>query len=330
MPTSVKDGGTWKTVKAIYYKQNGAWVPVQRGYVKVAGSWVESFASAVTATISATTTNLNLSSLFSTADWQSTTKKKIVVIAAGVIIGSSNPALAALVTGTGMGGLLDLIISGQVQGAGGAINSGVGGDAINNQLNAGQLTIQLNSGAAVRSGGGGGGRGGAGTATTYINRQPASGQSYYVDFGSGPSTYWINENTGNPGDRSIYWNSVNPIVTNVPLNATFFDFGGYRYYRGTAPDISIWYGLWREQISTGATTGGNGGRGQGYDGAAAAGSAGGTNAGTGGAGGAWGTAGATGAAGNNGAGIAGGAAGRAIFGAARTLVNNGTINGAVV
>jgi hypothetical protein len=348
MPTtSVKDGSSWKPVTSIYYKQNGVWVPVVASYTKVAGVWVETFAAAVTATISATTTNLNLSSLFSLADWQNEIKKKIVIIPSGVIVGSTNPSLVALTTGTTMRGVLELQISGEVRGAGGAANSGVGGTAIKNDLNAGQLTIRINSGGAVRAGGGGGGRGGTGGSGTAAGtlREPASGENYSNENGG---KYWwrrfSSESGGFTGE--IAW--ANLIVdSGIDNNIVSLYRGGYTYYRGSLrlSSDANYYGVYRTSPTVFATaggTGGAGGVGQGYNQALQLGSgggAGGTNAGNGGlggAGGSWGAAGGaggTGASGNAGggsAGSAGGAAGRSIAGNAHTLVNNGTLNGTIL
>jgi hypothetical protein len=347
MPTtSVKDGGNWKPVTSIYYKQNGVWVPVVASYTKVAGVWVETFAAAVTATISATTTNLTLSSLFSLADWQNEIKKKIVIIPSGVTVGSTNPSLVALTTGTTMRGVLELQISGEVRGAGGAANGGGGGTAIKNDLNAGQLTIRINSGGAVRAGGGGGGRGGTGGSGTAAGtlREPASGENYSA---SGSRYWWrrfSGESGGNTGD--IVWENAT-VDSGIANNLVSIDRGGYTYYRGSLmlSSEANYYGVYRTSSTVFATAGGAGGAGgvgQGYNQAlqlGSGGAAGGTNAGNGGlggAGGSWGATGGAGSAGTSGnagtgsAGSAGGAAGRSIAGNAHTLVNNGTLNGTIL
>jgi hypothetical protein len=325
MPTYHKTAGSWNPVKSIFYKQGGAWVPVKRSYTKVAGAWVEVFSAAVVATVAATVTNLNISTLFSSGDWADAFKKKIVIIAAGVIVGSANPAIAALLTGTGRGGDLEIVVDGEVQGAGGVANSGAGGPAINVQQTGATITIN----GALRSGGGGGGKGGAGSTTSLGARSPASGFTFSGVL-NGDATYW-NANT-DAGFRQITWNGGSPAVPLgvIPSGATTtIDYGGFRYYRGVVQTAAL-YSVARQVLTTTGTTGGNGGRGQGYDGAAAAGVAGGTNAGNGGAGGAFGANGSAGAAGNAGSGLAGGVAGNALFGSARTLVNNGTIVGPVV
>lgn len=342
MPTSVKDAGTYKNVGALWYKDAGTWKPVQRAYIKVEGAWVESFAAAVVVNITASTTALNLQSLFSAPDWAATYKKKIVNIASGVIVGSTNVGVAAVITGTAMGGSLELNIAGEVQGAGGAAGTtgagGNGGPAINNQLSAGQLTVTVAATGAVRGGGGGGGKGGTGGAGSNVVRTPSSGDYYdlaVVGYAwsvvSGSASY-------------IYWGSTSNHITTTSTGATSVVYGGYTYYRGSYQGDTEWgsslWGIYR--TSGGATTGGaggNGGLGRGYGQVrsnGSAGAAGGTNAGAGGTGGnggdwgAGGTAGTTGNAGNNGAGVAGavsGAPGAAITGNARTVVNNGTING---
>ncbi|QLF72062.1 putative Ig domain-containing protein (plasmid) [Peteryoungia desertarenae] len=277
----------------------------------------------VVAVIAASANNVNIQSLFSAPDWADSARTKRVVINSGVTIGSTNPAIAALLTGTGRGGDLEIIIGGEVQGAGGVPNGGAGGPAINVQ----QTGAVITNNGAIRGGGGGGGRGGSGTATVLTNREPASGFLFQNDFfNPGPTWQWQDMFDGTAG---LYWGQTYNPFAYVPMTVTSADIGGYRYYRG--PDVTggngYLFSIAREQIVSGPTTGGDGGRGQGSDGAAASGLAGGTNAGTGGAGGSWGQAGAAGSAGNATGGATGGAAGAAIMGVSHTLVNTGTVLG---
>lgn len=76
-------------------------------------------------------TSVTIQSLF-TKEWASATTEKIVSARYCVILGSSNPARAALSIGSQSAGKLTLNISGQIQGAGGrpGVNGGRGGDAL--------------------------------------------------------------------------------------------------------------------------------------------------------------------------------------------------------
>lgn len=286
--------------------------------------------------IAANTTNVNLQSLFSGADWADTSRAKRVVIHSGVTVGSTSAATAAMLTGTGRGNNLVIQNSGTIAGAGGAANGGAGGHAINVQQ--GSVTVQ-NAG-NIYGGGGGGGRGGNGGGGYWVNTV-SEGPVYNANWESGgPFYYYWIDPYGSA--IQIVWNDVNTGYT-PGGNYSSYSYGGYTYYRHGSPDGSIYFHAISRTSSSNVNTtggaGGNGGRGQGSDGAATAGltgAAGGTNAGaggTGGAGGGWGTAGtagATGAAGNNGAGLAGnagGTAGAAITGTAYTLTNTGSILG---
>ena len=365
MPTLVKNNGNWAPLQSMFVKRNGVWVPVQRALIKQEGVWVETYAAVVVATITANAQNVNIQSLFTLQDWTTSWKKKIVVINAGVVVGSSNPTLPALTTGTGRSGPLEIIVNGEVQGAGGLANGGAGGPAIQVQ----EVNVTIINNGAIRGGGGGGGRGGnggqggAGSYTATV-REPSSGDLYSGNRSSvttgvvqGGSRIWVR--------NDWYWGGTRVGGT----SGSSLSAGGYTYYRGSVKeswtsnsrDETYTYtnsGIYRTSNQSFGSTGGaggaggNGGRGRGFDGnlsagiVGTAGSPGGTNAGTGGAGGTggsggnWGTAGsvgntgATGASGNAGAGLAGaagsagGPSGGAIIGVSRTLQNNGVINGA--
>lgn len=352
MPIHIKDAGTWKLVKDVYLKQAGVWELVSTVYSKVAGTWTLVHAAEAVAIVAADVTNLDVKSLFSLPDWENAGKKKRVVINAGVIVGSTS-ATAALLTGTGRANDLIIENNGEIQGKGGAANSGAGGPAINIQQDG--VTIQNNG--AIRGGGGGGGKGGTGGtggggSYSSTTREPSSGE-YYSRSGT---LYFYKTFNG----TSLYWGG-SLVFGEGGTNLGPITVGSVTYYRGSergSSGGSNYYGIYRTYPSTVNTSGGaggaggNGGVGQGYTQANTAGSAGsagsngGTNAGKGGTGGTggdgsvWGVdgedgaTGATGASGNRtsgaagSAGSAGGAAGAAITGLARTLVNNGTINGA--
>ena len=337
MPTFANDSGTNKPLKNLYVKQAGVWLPVQRSSIKRNGAWVSTYDAEVKVTLSSETTNLDVQSLYSVEDWANTYKKKILVIPSGVVVGATSTSLAALNTGSGRGGLLEIVVDGEVLGAGGATTGAAGGAAINIEQSG--VTVYVNG--AVRGGGGAGGKGGTGGGGYYGTTvsQPASG--WYGDNGVGG--YYIYRDTSVSGAYKWYW-ARSLITTTGDVGAVTV--GSYTYYRGSVfqnQGGGVSYSqIRRTYVATTNTSGGaggSGGRGQGYDGAlaaGAAGAAGGTNAGkggTGGTGGIWGAVGATGATGANGnrtngtAGAAGGAAGAAITGVARTVVNTGTING---
>lgn len=270
-------------------------------------------AGVIEVVLTSSNTPVTLSTLFTTADWNSATPKRVVV-PAGVTRGTSSAATPAVSTGTAWGGTLELLVNGDIDGGGGAANSGTGGTAL--QVNQASGFILTGTG-RLRGGGGGGGKGGtggAGLATT------TEGPSFS---GFGTTGYLIY----NWGQYSYYWAGSN-LTNNGPPSG--LSSGGWTYYQGAYQGNYMgadYWAIYRQQsVGTSGGTGGNGGRGAGSDGAAAsgaAGSAGGTNAGTGGTGGtggAFGSSGATGstgAAGNNGsgtAGTAGGLAGYGIFG----------------
>lgn len=241
-------------------------------------------------------TNLDAGTAFG-SNWSAAVAKELV-IPSGVVIGSSTTATAALILPSGMGGSLVVKNSGSIHGAGGAANSGVGGDAI---LVQSTITIQNNG--VIYAGGGGGGKGGNGT---------AYGSSYqFCEIGS-------NENSCPVcgGCASGY------VVTSCPCT----EGGGTCLGRFTGNAYRL---ITCTQVIT--TIGGDGGVGQGYNQAAGTGAAGGTNAGTGGNGGGFGASGSAGANGTATSGAAGGLAGYYVNGIANvTFSVTGTVAGRTV
>lgn len=344
MPTHARVAGSWQEISEVYARVGGDWKLVTEGYARNAGSWELVFAAEVAAEVIADVQNLNIQTLFSAADWGHPFKTKIVNIAPGVTVGSTNQAAAALLTGTGRQAPLIINNKGSIEGASGAAGisgvGGAGGPAINVQ----QTGVTINNEGAIRGGGGGGGRGGNGGDGSFTStlREPATGDRFVNG-----NTQWVYTSDGTVQQVQINWNgtSVAIVTGSNTYNMTSRVVGNYTYYRGSFRTGSavLFYGVWRTSTQTNSTTGGAGGaggRGQGYTlprTNGAAGVAGGTNAGTGGTGGTgglWGAAGSAGAAGGNGnvaggaAGSAGGAAGAAIIGTARTINNTGTVNGA--
>jgi hypothetical protein len=258
------------------------------------------FADAVIEVIlGASSTGVSIQTLFSAPEWSSATKKRVVV-PAGVTRGSTNPATYVLSTGTGRGGALEIVVDGTLEGAGAAATTGagaVGGGVLNVQ----QSGVTLRGSGAMKAGGGSGGKGGAGSANVVEGPFWAGHPVYYA---------WA---FIDGSQRNIYWAATSGPTYIIYTGAGAYSApDGWYYYPVSYVDYGSWYSIARSQ--TQATTGGNGGRGQGHSLTQQAGSAGGTNAGTGGTGGTFGNAGADGAAGNAGSGLSGGLAGIVING----------------
>jgi hypothetical protein len=283
------------------------------------------------AIVSATTTDLNASTLFGTNYGAGVAKR--LIINPGVIVGGTSAGTPALTIPTGLAGSLLIDNYGAIQGAGGVGGtSGAGGDGGNAILAQAACRIINNAGATIYGGGGGGGRGGNGGA----GGMGQYGYTEYLGVGNVVS--------------STQSNCTNSCTTKYGAgaycqNCTFS--GAFVTCQDCRRDATAY-------TSGGAGgAGGAGGRGQGYEGALAAGAAGaggaagGTNAGAGGTGGAggsgasWGATGVTGNIGGTGAngnytggsagagGSAGGLAGFYINGLSTfvTLTNSGTVAG---
>ncbi len=327
-------------------RQNGVWVDVDT-YIRQNGQWnYINFlrdANELLLIISQTTTNLNLQTAFNntfgTTAWTSTRRKR-VVINPGVVVGATNTANYALNIPSGLGGSLAVDNYGSILGAGGASNSGTGGNAVF----AGSIVTFNNQGTIYAGGGGGGqgGTGGSGSVTVTVVNQlgysgirgtsvPGCNQTSWLEgcaqacrqrFGNsiGGSTVYASTPCGY---TVIGQDSCNPVCK-------YGGCGGIGGFNVTSSES------WTCAYNTSSTSptvggsGGSGGRGQGYNQSPTngiPGSAGGTNAGTGGTGGnggGWGTSGTNGTAGSNGtvtAGSAGSSGGLAGF----YVVNNGNI-----
>ena len=267
------------------YYRNGGLVPGNNTNVPTSGTIsLADFYGAINEIIkyiTTTSTNVNASSYFTAGEWASSAPKRLI-INSGVTVGATNTSNYALNIPSGFGGTFRLVNNGSVLGAGGAANSGTGGNAI-----FAGAAISIDNQGTIYSGGGGGGRGGNGgtggqgsfTTTNYMGRGADSSTFPFCDNGCkasfGPTAY-------------------------CGANCLIVGRGGYGFC----------YDCYRidTTYSTGGAGGGagNGGRGQGYDGSAAsglggaAGTAGGTNAGAGGTGGTGGTGGGYGASGGTG------------------------------
>ena len=334
MPFYVNDSGTWKEVTSgnYYVKHGGAWTVVQEAYVKDAGSWKQYYQNEVGVTL-ANSTNVDVSSLFTSSVWTGTTPKRIT-IPSGVTIGGTG-GTAAMTIASNMAGTLAVDNAGSVLGTGGASNSGAGGNAITNAAS----NVTINNTNLIAGGGGGGAQGGAGGNGTV---ETVTYRSYHS------SNQWKTGGRYGIANNEIQARWSDSLVINAyggagsyPSNVT--SYGIYR--RGSlysSSGLNAYYAI--GQASSSSTTGGTGGAGgvgQGYNqtnSSGSSGSAGGTNAGTGGLGSngaTYGQAAATGGTGANGnstngsAGSAGGAAGAAVSGTSVTMNNTGTVHGAV-
>lgn len=272
--------------------------------------------------------NLNLKNIIGSTLYDAKYRKRIIIDSA-VTIGSNSTSTAALIIpSTATGGEIVIDNYGSIQGAGGAVNGGTGGDAILAQA---LCRINNKSGGTIYGGGGGGGRGGRG------GQGGAGSYTTETVFSCGAGGW----GGGCPGGC----NCTNLVYTCCNPSTGQFDYYCYEC-------VSVITNTYSSVGGTGGD-GGFGGRGRGYDGGlapgftGAGGSAGGTNAGTGGNGGtggtggdwgASGTTGGTGSSGSNGnagnglagsAGSAGGDAGYYINGLSTyvTFTNNGTVAG---
>ena len=282
-------------------------------------------------TYTAGATNQNASALF--GDDYSAAFLKEIVIDSGVELGATSTADEALQIDSGGAGTITITNNGILTGAGGAANSGAGGDA----FEANVACTFINNG-TIRSGGGGAGRGGNGG---------TGGGGRYTTTSTGGNMRYLTASSGSCSGYtcpSSYGGYL--YVNRFQTCSTMMDSATYQCYgrRRTTSTVNTSGG--------GGGAGGNGGRGEGYNQTRASGNGGstgangGTNAGRGGTGGTGGTGGlfgANGANGNNGAsgnngnrtngsggagGSGGGAAGKSIRGIANvTLTNSGTITG---
>jgi hypothetical protein len=124
--SKIRDNNQW-IIPRTYVRIGGVWVLVNN-FIRDAGDWGNELVIYVTTT----TTNLNVQTLFEATypgSWASTAPKRLV-INSGVIIGATDTSNYALNIPSGFGSTVRIDNSGSMQGAGGAANSGTGGNAI--------------------------------------------------------------------------------------------------------------------------------------------------------------------------------------------------------
>ncbi|WP_052063891.1 hypothetical protein [Nitrincola sp. A-D6] len=362
MPLNVKDGSVWKEIKNVFVKINGIWSEVNEVFIKDNGAWKLSHKSGFTLTLSSDT-NINLYSLFAAEYGEPSGAVSItVIVPVGVIIGGAG-ATALTVGNFSLGSTITLVNQGSIQGFGGSINGGTGGDAINTSV-----PISIDNQGTIYGGGGGGGKGGDGgqgsaststsswvrlnSSTTGVN---ISSSSYSVQarFDSGTFRWRNNRSTrvriyhASCVLRDTRTGQVQGTTSNAgakTINAGATWNSGISNY-GMQPLGMTYSWLEHEVTSTNTTTydggiGGNGGQGTGFSQSGTngtQGTQGGTNSGSGGNGGNggdWGASGNVGANGTNGnhtngtSGQVGGLAGHYIVGNANvTWINQGTVAG---
>ena len=316
-------GGSAPHALSEYYR-NGGLVPGNNTNVAESGQIsLTQFYSAVNEilhTHSNGDTHADYSSIFG-SNWASTVPKRVVV-PSGVTVGGTSTH--AMLLPSGMGGTIVFDISGNVQGSGGAANGGAGGNAIHCAQTSG-VTININSGATVKAGGGGGGQGGQGGA----GGQGGTGGNG----GNGTSNNYV-------GRRQLFCHTYTSYAIDECGNTfghgyiTSASGSGGCFWYGT--DYNRWYNCYAAVSHSGGSggaggaggstggTGGAGGVGQGYGQSATSGSSGGT--GSSGSTGAGGSSGGT-SAGTGGQGGTGGTAGNGGTGGAGGSFGNSGANG---
>ena len=317
-------GGSAPHALTEYYR-NGALVPGNNTNVAESGqiSLTQFYAAVneILHTHSDGDTNVDLASIFG-SNWASTVPKRVVV-PSGVTVGGTNTH--AMNVPSGMGGTLNIVVSGNIHGYGGAANGGNGGNAINCVQTSG-VTITLNSGGTIKAGGGGGGQGGTGGTGGNGGTGGQGGQGRYTASGKTVTIYYpsyalFTRYACNASPPANYANSssVGPQIGygySYPIHHGYCH--SYFYQNGGAGGAGSTSGG-----SGGA--GGAGGVGQGYNQSNASGSSG--AAGAAGGSGTAGTAG-TNSAGTGGTGGSGGQGGQGgTGGTGGTFGNSGGTGG---
>lgn len=361
--TYVQISGTPRKTADAYRKINGVWQPSTELYTKIPSSGLvkQVFASEIVVRVTSNRQDLIMQNLFTTAQWQSSTKKR-VIINSGVVLNGSGHEWAMAIQNGGQanptwGGTLTVDNYGEILGRGGLANGGRGGHAIypDESVSWSKKAIVNNYG-NIRAGGGAGGRGGDGGGGYWVqaNREgprfnnnggdPARGNLWRKEVQN-----WGNKNTRTTvsWDNSVFmdhWDTGTTDRSAESLSGYYFERGNYRVQSKGNESVVYWYEVfrtWYQNIYTSGGSGGNGGNGQGWQQGRTGGSegtGGGANAGWGnwgGAGGDWGQSGGDGnkgVDGNNGAGAwgqAGGLSGIAYRTAIVTVNNYGAISGRI-
>jgi hypothetical protein len=178
MALEVNHSGTWKTPTKVEVKDGGAWKEVLTGSIKDGGSWKEFYQRKFTYTVSSNVNKLDLDTVLSADNKLGDVD---VIINSGVYVYSDNTSIPALLTGSGVAGVLTIINNGYIYGAGGAGGTGgspgsggssgaSGGTALKLEKN-----ITLDNNGSILGGGGGGGGGGGASADQYFSDSDHAG-----------------------------------------------------------------------------------------------------------------------------------------------------------
>lgn len=164
----VKDAGVWRTVTGLFVKNGGVWRTIQNAYVKDAGVWRQFYQRGFTFTdtISADTTDYNLSTKATNAGWDGVAPLfATVTINAGKVVGSSTTGAAFIVPSLPASSTVNITNNGFIVGRGGqgglSTNGGIGVDGATGglALSVSYATTIDNLSGTVGGGGGGGGSG---------------------------------------------------------------------------------------------------------------------------------------------------------------------------
>ena len=157
---NIKHSGTWKQPTKVSIKHSGAWKEILTGSIKQGGSWKPFYQRKFTYTVSSNVNKLDL-------DTALTADNKLgdvdVIINSGVYVYSDSTSTPALLTGSGVAGVLTIINNGYIYGAGGS--GGTGGASNGNGSSGGnggtalklEKNITLDNNGSILGGGGGGG-----------------------------------------------------------------------------------------------------------------------------------------------------------------------------
>ena len=113
MTLKVNDSGTWKEPTAVSVKDGGAWKEVLTASVKDGGSWKPFYQRKFTYTVSSNVNKLDLDTVLSSSNKLGDVD---VVINSGVYVYSDSTGTPALLTGSGVAGVLTIINNGYIYG----------------------------------------------------------------------------------------------------------------------------------------------------------------------------------------------------------------------
>ena len=178
MSLSIKDGGAWKEPTKLEVKDGGAWKEVLTGSIKDGGTWKEFYQRKFTYTVSSNVNKLDLDTVLSADNKLGDVD---VIINAGVYVYSDSTGTPALLTGSGVTGVLTIINNGYIYGAGGSGGSGGSPGSAGGSGGSGgtalklEKAITLDNNGSILGGGGGGGGGGGASADQYFSDSDNAG-----------------------------------------------------------------------------------------------------------------------------------------------------------